>query len=49
VSPEYAARRIVSAVEHNRPEIFVPGWYRIPAVVQALAPGLVSRLLARRG
>lgn len=49
VSPEYAARRIVSAVEHNRPEIFVPGWYRVPAVAQALAPGLISRLLARRG
>lgn len=48
VSPEYAAGRIVSAVEHNRPEIFVPGWYRVPAVAQALAPGLVSRLLARR-
>lgn len=48
VSPEYAARRIVSAVEHDRPEIFVPGWYRVPAVAQALAPGLVSRLLARR-
>lgn len=48
VSPDYAARRIVSAVEHNRPEVFVPGWYRVPAVLQALAPGLVSRLLARR-
>jgi short-subunit dehydrogenase len=48
VSPEYAARRIVSAVERNRPEIFVPGWYRVPAVAQAVAPGLVSRLLARR-
>jgi hypothetical protein len=49
VTPEYTARRIVSAVERNRPEIFVPGWYRVPAVAQALAPGLVSRLLARRG
>ncbi len=48
VTPEYAARRIVSAVERNKPEIFVPGWYRVPAVVQAVAPGLVSRLLARR-
>jgi short-subunit dehydrogenase len=48
VSPEYAGRRIVSAVERNRPEIFVPGWYRVPAVAQALAPGLISRLLARR-
>ena len=48
VSPEYAARRIVSAVERNRSEIFVPSWYRLPALAQALAPGLVSRLLARR-
>ena len=49
VSPEYAARRIVTAVERNRREVFVPAWYRVPAAVQALAPGLVSRLLARRG
>lgn len=48
VSPEHVARRIVSAVERNRPEIFVPGWYRVPALVQAVAPGLVSRVLARR-
>jgi short-subunit dehydrogenase len=48
VSPEHTARRIVSAVERNRPEIFVPGWYRVPALAQALAPGLVSRVLARR-
>lgn len=48
VDTDYVARRVVSAVEHNRPEVFVPGWYRIPAIAQALAPGLVSRLLARR-
>jgi short-subunit dehydrogenase len=48
VSPDYVARRILSAVERNRPEIFVPGWYRLPALAQAVAPGLVSRLLARR-
>jgi short-subunit dehydrogenase len=48
VEPEDVARRIVSAVERNRPEIFVPGWYRVPALAQAVAPGLVSRLLARR-
>jgi uncharacterized protein len=48
VEPEDVARRIVSAVEHNRPEIFVPGWYRVPALAQALAPGLFSRVLARR-
>lgn len=48
VSPDYVARRVVSAVERNRPEIYVPGWYRVPAVLQAVAPGLFSRVLARR-
>ncbi len=49
IEPEDVARKIVSAVERNRPEIYVPGWYRVPALAQAVAPGLVSRLLARRG
>lgn len=48
VEPEYVARRVVRAVERNRPEIFAPGWYRVPAWAQALAPGLVSRVLGRR-
>ena len=48
VEPEYVARRIVRAVERNRPEVFIPGWFRVPVVAQWLAPGLVSRMLARR-
>ena len=48
VEPDYVARRIIRAVERNRPEIFVPGWYRAGAVAQAAAPGLVRRVLARR-
>jgi len=48
VEPEYVARRIVRAVERGRAEIFVPSWYRVPAWAQSLAPGLVSRVLARR-
>jgi uncharacterized protein len=48
VAPEYVARRIVTAVERNRREVFVPGWYRLPAVAQWIAPGLVSRALGRR-
>lgn len=48
VEPEYVAKRVVGAVMRNRSEIFVPGWYRVPAWAQSLAPGLVSRLLARR-
>jgi uncharacterized protein len=48
VGPEYVARRIVRAVERDRAEIFVPGWYRAAAVAQATAPGLISRALSRR-
>jgi uncharacterized protein len=48
VEPEYVARRVVRAVERNQAEIFVPGWYRVVALAQAAAPGLASRLLARR-
>jgi NAD(P)-dependent dehydrogenase (short-subunit alcohol dehydrogenase family) len=48
VEPDFVARRIVRAIERNRREIYVPAWYRLPALAQWLAPGLVSRLLARR-
>jgi short-subunit dehydrogenase len=48
VEPDYVARKLVRAVERNRPEIFVPAWYRAAAVAQALAPGTIARLLARQ-
>jgi NAD(P)-dependent dehydrogenase (short-subunit alcohol dehydrogenase family) len=48
VEPELVAERIVAAVERDRGELFVPRWYRIAPLVQALAPGLVARL-GRRG
>lgn len=47
LEPNEVARRIMHAVERNRPEIFVPRWYRVPAAAQWLAPGLFSRVLAR--
>jgi NAD(P)-dependent dehydrogenase (short-subunit alcohol dehydrogenase family) len=46
--PELVARRVVSAVERGRPETFVPRWYRPAAVLQALLPGTLARLLAAR-
>jgi uncharacterized protein len=49
VEPELVAERIVQLVERGGPETFVPRWYRVPALLQALAPGTVSRLLARYG
>jgi uncharacterized protein len=47
VEPEDVARAIVRAVERNRREVFVPWWYRVPAGLRALAPGVVARVLAR--
>jgi uncharacterized protein len=46
--PEDVAKRIVEAVENDRPEIFVPRYYRVATLAQALAPGLVARA-AKRG
>ena len=47
VEPELVAERLLDAVEHNRREVFVPRWYRIAPLAQALAPGLVARVAAR--
>jgi NAD(P)-dependent dehydrogenase (short-subunit alcohol dehydrogenase family) len=41
--PDAVATTILRAVEGNRSEQFVPWWYRPAAVVQAAAPGLLSR------
>jgi short-subunit dehydrogenase len=45
--PELVAERLLAAVEHDRREVFVPRWYRIAPLAQALAPGLVQRVAAR--
>jgi uncharacterized protein len=44
VEPQLVAERVISAVEHDRGEVFVPRWYRVAPLVQAFAPGLVARL-----
>jgi short-subunit dehydrogenase len=48
VDPPHVAGAVMRAVDRNRREIFVPRWYRVPAIVQALVPGLVARLPRRR-
>ena len=45
--PELVAERILRAVEHDRKELFVPRWYRVAPLAQALVPGLVARLGSR--
>lgn len=47
VSPEHVAERIVHAVERDRREIVVPRVFRLAAVAQAAAPGLLGRLAPR--
>src|SRR5919204_2466286 len=38
VGPERVARHVVRVVERDRAETFVPGWYRVAAIAQALFP-----------
>jgi short-subunit dehydrogenase len=49
VEPEHVAEHVVKVLERDKRETFVPAWYRVAAVAQALAPGLVARLAARSG
>jgi NAD(P)-dependent dehydrogenase (short-subunit alcohol dehydrogenase family) len=47
VDPELVAERVLAAVEQDRREVFVPRWYRVAPLAQALAPSLVTRVSSR--
>ena len=49
IQPELVAERIADAVESGKRELFVPRWYRVFSLAQALFPGLSARLVARSG
>jgi short-subunit dehydrogenase len=49
VEPEDVANHVVKVIERDKRETFVPSYYRIAAVAQALFPGLVSRFSSRSG
>ena len=49
IPPERVARAILTAVDRNRPEIFVPSWLRYPAWIRGAAPGLFRSLAGRFG
>jgi short-subunit dehydrogenase len=49
VEPDHVARHVLKTIDRDRRETFVPRWYRVAAVAQALIPGLVARLSARSG
>jgi NAD(P)-dependent dehydrogenase (short-subunit alcohol dehydrogenase family) len=47
IGPERVAEHVLDVLDRDRPESYVPGWYRIAPLTQAFAPGLLVRLLAR--
>jgi short-subunit dehydrogenase len=47
LSADEVAEKIVSAVEDDRAEVFVPWWYRLVAIAQAVAPGTAARVVGR--
>jgi short-subunit dehydrogenase len=49
VGPDHVARHVLKTIDRDRRETFVPRWYRIAAIAQALAPGLVARFSGRLG
>jgi short-subunit dehydrogenase len=49
VGPDHVARHVLKTIDRDRRETFVPRWYRIAAIGQVLAPGVVARLSRRAG
>jgi short-subunit dehydrogenase len=49
IDAEAVARHVLRSLERGKGETFVPRWYRIFPLVQALAPGLLGRFAARSG
>ncbi len=47
IGPERVAEHVVSLVGTPPGETYVPAWYRAAGIAQAVAPGLLLRLLAR--
>jgi uncharacterized protein len=49
VDPERVARHVIKVIERDKRETFVPGWYRVAALAQAVMPGVMARLATRSG
>jgi NAD(P)-dependent dehydrogenase (short-subunit alcohol dehydrogenase family) len=48
LDPEDVARHVAGRIGESPRETTIPRWFRLPAIVQVLAPNLVARLVARR-
>jgi short-subunit dehydrogenase len=44
IEPDQVAQHVLKVIKRDKRETFVPGWYRIAALAQAVVPGLVSRI-----
>jgi short-subunit dehydrogenase len=49
VSADQVAAALINAIQHNKPEVFVPAWLRFPARLQGAFPTLVHRMQRRFG
>jgi NAD(P)-dependent dehydrogenase (short-subunit alcohol dehydrogenase family) len=49
VGPEAIARHVLGVLDRDRRETFVPAWYRVAPLAQALVPGLIARRGGRFG
>ncbi len=49
VEPEHIAKHVLDVIERDKRETFVPAWYRVAAIAQAVAPGLLARIASRSG
>jgi short-subunit dehydrogenase len=47
IGPDEVGRHVLQVLERGRRETFVPAWYRIAALAQALVPALVARGVSR--
>lgn len=48
VTPELVAETILDALRRDRREVFVPGYYRLASLLQAVAPSAIARAVSRR-
>lgn len=48
LGPDDVAEHVLACLDRGRIESFVPWWYRPAGILQAVAPGLLVRALARR-
>ena len=49
IEPDDVARHVLRVLDRDKGETFVPRYYRLAALAQSIAPGLVARLAGRSG